>query len=70
MGDFRFADDQWDKISVEFGRIGRLKYEGDRKMLEMICDHFAQLRPGLGRGAPTPARARNAWRKGGGNPQA
>jgi hypothetical protein len=63
MGDFRFADDQWDKISVEFGRIGRLKYEGDRKMLEMICDHFAQLRPGLGRGAPTPARARNAWRK-------
>ena len=32
-------------------------------MLEMICGHFAQLRPRLGRNAPTPAKARAAWRK-------
>src|SRR5262245_3684486 len=63
MDDFRFTESQWDKISAELGRTGRSKHEGDRQDLEMICDNFAQLRPRLGRGAPTPARARDAWRK-------
>jgi hypothetical protein len=61
MGDFRFTDDQWDEISVEFGRIGRLKNDGDRQLLEMICNSFAQLRPRLGRNTPTPAKARDSW---------
>jgi hypothetical protein len=63
MGTFHFTDNQWDEISAELARTGRLKYEGDRQMLEMICGGFAQLRPRLGRGAPTPARARKAWLK-------
>jgi hypothetical protein len=60
---FHFTESEWDKISVELGRTGRLKCEGDRQILEMICGAFAQLRPRLGRNAPTPARARDAWGK-------
>jgi hypothetical protein len=63
MDDFRFTESQWDKISAELGRTGRSKYEGDRQDLEMICNSFTQLRPRLGRGAPTPAGARDAWRE-------
>ena len=61
MDAFRFTDGQWDEISVELGRIGRLKDDSDRQILEMICNHFAQLRPRLGRNTPTPAKARDAW---------
>jgi hypothetical protein len=67
---FHFTESEWDKISVELGRTGRLKCEGDRQILEMICGHFAQLRPRLGRNAPTPARARDAWGSGGSGAQA
>jgi hypothetical protein len=63
MDAFRFTESQWDEISAELGRTGRLKCEEDRQILEMICGHFAQLRPRLGRGAPTPVRARAAWGK-------
>jgi hypothetical protein len=63
MDAFRFTECQWDEISAELGRIGRLKDEGDREMLEMICGQFAQMRPRLGRGAPTPTKARDAWLK-------
>jgi hypothetical protein len=61
--DFHFSESQWDQVSAELGRTGRLKNEGDRQTLEMVCDLFAQSRPRLGRGAPTPERARGAWRK-------
>ena len=63
MDAFRFTESEWDKISVELGRTGRLKCEGDRQILEIICGDFAQLRPRLGRNAPTPARAQAAWNK-------
>jgi DUF971 family protein len=63
MAAFCFTESQWDEISAGLARIGRLKYEGDRRLLEMICGHFVQLRPRLGRAAPTPAKARNAWRR-------
>jgi hypothetical protein len=62
MDAFRFTDGQWDEISAEIlRRTGRPKCEEDRQMLEMICNHFAQLRPRLGRNIPTPAKARDAW---------
>jgi DUF971 family protein len=63
MGVFRFTESQWDEISTALGRTGRLQCEEDRQILEMICEHFAQLRPRLGYNVPTPIRARNAWRK-------
>jgi hypothetical protein len=62
MGAFGFTERQWDEISAELARTGRLK-DGDRQMLEMICEDFVQLRPRLGRNAPKPAKARDAWRK-------
>ena len=63
MDAFRFTDSQWDEISAELGQTGRPKGDSDRQILEMICDHFAQLRPRLGRNTPTPAKARDAWRE-------
>jgi hypothetical protein len=45
---FHFTESEWDKISVELGRTGRLKCEGDHQILEMICGDFAQLRPPVG----------------------
>lgn len=63
MGDFRFTNEEWDKISAELARTGHLKWDGDRQILEMVCDSFTRMRPRLGRDAPTPNPARAAWRK-------
>ena len=56
LSEFRFTESQWDAISAQLERTGRLKNDGDRQILEMICNHFAQLRPRLKRNAPTPKR--------------
>jgi hypothetical protein len=58
---FRFTDDEWTKIAGMLERVGRLRYDGDRRDLEFFCECFAQTRPRLGRNMPTPARARDAW---------
>jgi hypothetical protein len=59
--EFHFTDDEWDEIAGLLERAGRLRYDGDRKMLESVCDGFARTRPTLGRGLPAPALARDAW---------
>jgi hypothetical protein len=61
--EFRFSESEWDAISAQLAQIGRLKNDTDRQIFEMICGHFAQLRPRLGRNTPTPSKARDAWRK-------
>ena len=63
MDVFHFTESEWDEISAELGRTGRMKCEEDRQILEMICNHFAQLRPKLGRNLPAPGKARDAWHK-------
>lgn len=62
MSGFHFNDAEWDAIGDELERhTGRLKYDGDRRSIEMICDRFVRLRPRLGKGLPTPTAARDAW---------
>jgi hypothetical protein len=63
MGPFRFSESDWNAISVEWARTGRPKDEGDREVLEIICEGFVRLRPKLRRNLPTPKRARAAWHK-------
>ena len=63
MDAFHFTESQWDDISAELARVGRLNDPHDRQMLEVICNHFAQLRPRLKRNTPTPKKARRAWGK-------
>lgn len=61
MSAFRFTTAQWDAIGAHLDRIGRGRSAGDRQSLELQCEIFVRLRPKLGRGLPTPSRARDAW---------
>ena len=58
---FAFTDAQWQPIAVELSGIGRLG--GDRRSLEFVCGIFIQSRPRVGKGLPTPKKAREAWLK-------
>lgn len=61
MRDFRFSESEWDVISTELVRIGRLKDQNDRESLEFICGGFTKWRPRLGKNIPKPKAHQEAW---------